>query len=120
MQFRFQPCAAARLPAAAARENPFVQEELDMVLVWNRATELTGKAQLASEGAVYCADFGARPILRARREVKLDILNLLDSDDRDITYFYESQLRGEPTGVEDLYFHPMEPRQVRISFRTRS
>lgn len=54
-----------------------------------------------------------------RSEIKLDILNLLDSDDRDITYFYESQLRGEPTGVEDIHFHPVEPRQVRISFRTR-
>ena len=54
-----------------------------------------------------------------RSEIKLDILNLLDSDDRDITYFYESQLRGEPTGVEDLHFHPIEPRQVRLSFRTR-
>ena len=52
-------------------------------------------------------------------EIKVDILNLLDSDDRDITYFYESQLRGEPTGVEDIHFHPVEPRQVRFSFRTR-
>ena len=54
-----------------------------------------------------------------RSEIKVDILNLLDSDDRDITYLYESQLRGEPTGVEDLHFHPVEPRQVRISLRTR-
>lgn len=54
-----------------------------------------------------------------RSEIRFDILNLLDSDDRDITYFYESQLRGEPTGAEDLHFHPVEPRQVRISFRTQ-
>lgn len=54
-----------------------------------------------------------------RSEIRFDILNLLDSDDRDIMYFYESQLGGEPTGVEDLHLHPVEPRQVRISFQTR-
>ncbi len=54
-----------------------------------------------------------------RNEIKIDILNLFESEDRDITYFYESQLRGEPAGVADLHFHPVEPRQIRVSFRTR-
>ena len=48
--------------------------------------------------------------------VGVDILNLLDSDDRDIDYFYASRLSGEPTaGVEDIHFHPVEPRTVRFS-----
>lgn len=46
-------------------------------------------------------------------EVALDILNLLDRDDNDIEYYYESRLPGEAGGVEDIHFHPVEPRQVR-------
>jgi hypothetical protein len=50
--------------------------------------------------------------------VTLDVLNLLDSKDHDITYFYASRLPGEPAdGVEDIHFHPMEPRQVRVSLK---
>ncbi|HYW11417.1 MAG TPA: TonB-dependent receptor, partial [Longimicrobium sp.] len=46
------------------------------------------------------------------------VLNLLDSDAADIQYFYASRLRGEPAdGVEDVHFHPVEPRQLRVSVR---
>lgn len=48
-------------------------------------------------------------------EVSLDILNILDRNDRDIEYFYESQLPGEAAPVEDIHFHPTEPRQVRAN-----
>lgn len=40
--------------------------------------------------------------------------NLLDSNDNDITYFYESQLAGETNPVEDIHFHPVEPRTYRL------
>jgi outer membrane receptor protein involved in Fe transport len=47
-----------------------------------------------------------------------DILNLLESKDNDITYFYTSRLPREPAeGVDDIHFHPVEPRQLRISLR---
>ncbi len=47
-------------------------------------------------------------------DFRLEALNLLDSSDDDITYFYESRLPGEPTGgVGDVHFHPMEPRAFR-------
>ncbi len=49
----------------------------------------------------------------------LDVLNLLDSKDDDITYFYESRLAGEPAGVEDIHFHPVEPRMLRGSIAWR-
>lgn len=50
----------------------------------------------------------------------LDVLNLLDSGDHDIDYFYASRLAGEPAGgVEDIHFHPFEPRSVRLSMRYR-
>lgn len=51
--------------------------------------------------------------------VSLELLNVLDSDDRDITYFYESQLAGEAAPVEDIHFHPVEPRSVRVSIQAR-
>ena len=47
----------------------------------------------------------------------LDILNLFDARDADITYYYESQLPGEPAPVADTHLHPVEPRQVRGSIR---
>ena len=44
----------------------------------------------------------------------LDVLNLFNSKDDDITYFYASRLPGEPAeGVEDIHFHPVEPRSLR-------
>lgn len=47
--------------------------------------------------------------------VGVDILNLLDSDDHDIDYFYASRLSGETTeGAEDIHFHPVEPRTLRM------
>src|SRR5690606_38347552 len=48
-------------------------------------------------------------------DLRLDVLNLFDSDDEDIAYFYASRLPGEPAqGVEDVHFHPIEPRTVRL------
>ena len=49
--------------------------------------------------------------------LKADILNLLDSDDHDIDYFYESRLASEPggAGTEDMHFHVLEPRTARVS-----
>lgn len=46
--------------------------------------------------------------------VKMDILNLFDSNDRDIEYFYESQLASEPAPVEGIHYHVFEPRTYRL------
>lgn len=47
-------------------------------------------------------------------DLRLELLNLFDSDDDDITYYYESRLRGEPAeGISDIHFHPIEPRTIR-------
>jgi outer membrane receptor protein involved in Fe transport len=51
--------------------------------------------------------------------LSVEVLNLLDSDDHDITYFYESQLPWEAAAVEDLHFHPAEPRSVRVTLQAR-
>jgi hypothetical protein len=57
---------------------------------------------------------------RDRLDVRLDLLNVFDSDDHDIAYFYGSRLPGEPDdGVEDLHFHPFEPRMLRAYLNWR-
>jgi len=52
-----------------------------------------------------------------RLRAALSVLNVLDSDGSDIQYLYGSRLAGEPPdGVEDVHFHPVEPRQLRLTF----
>jgi hypothetical protein len=47
--------------------------------------------------------------------LQAEVLNLLDSSDHDVDYFYASRLPGEPSeGVEDVHYHIFEPRQVRL------
>ena len=52
-------------------------------------------------------------------ELGIDMLNLLDRDDDDIAYFFESRLPGEVSGVEDIHFHPSNPRSIRALLRYR-
>jgi hypothetical protein len=44
------------------------------------------------------------------------LMNLTDDEGADIQYFYASRLPGGPDeGVEDVHFHPVEARQVRVT-----
>lgn len=53
---------------------------------------------------------------RGAARLGLTVLNVLDAEDSDIQYWYGSRLSGEPPGgVEDLHFHPAEPRQLRLT-----
>jgi len=47
-------------------------------------------------------------------EVALQCMNLLDRDDNDIEYYYTSQLSGEVSAVDDIHYHPAEPRMIRM------
>jgi outer membrane receptor protein involved in Fe transport len=47
--------------------------------------------------------------------VQLDVFNLLNRQASQIDYAYTSQLRGEAAPVNDIHFHPTEPRSFRIS-----
>jgi outer membrane receptor protein involved in Fe transport len=47
-------------------------------------------------------------------EVALQCLNLLDRNDNDIEYYYTSQLSGEASAVDDIHYHPAEPRMIRM------
>jgi outer membrane receptor protein involved in Fe transport len=51
--------------------------------------------------------------------VHLDFLNLFDSHDRDIAYFYESRLEEEDAAVEDIHFHSVEPFGIRVGIERR-
>lgn len=57
--------------------------------------------------------------LDANREFGLAVLNLLDSKDSDIEYYYGSQLPGESGPVDDVHFHPVEPFAIQLSFTAR-
>lgn len=51
------------------------------------------------------------------RDVRLtlQVFNLFNARTSDVDYFYASRLPGEPAaGVEDVHFHPSEPRAVRL------
>jgi outer membrane cobalamin receptor len=86
-------------------------------------------------GSLGVRHFGERPLrednslqsdpstlvnLRVGRElgdwsIKADLLNLLDSDDHDIDYYYTSQLAGEAVPVDDYHYHVLEPRTLRVA-----
>jgi outer membrane receptor protein involved in Fe transport len=51
--------------------------------------------------------------------VLLDVFNLFDREASDIEYFYESRLAGELAPVEDIHFHPVEPRSFRVTLTGR-
>ena len=53
-------------------------------------------------------------------DLTLDVLNLTDRHNNDISYFYTSRLAGEPaSGVADVHVHPAEPRTLRLTARLR-
>ncbi|MEA2988745.1 MAG: hypothetical protein QOG83_1456 [Alphaproteobacteria bacterium] len=48
--------------------------------------------------------------------VQVDALNLFNSKDHQIDYYYVSRLPGEaPEGVADRHFHPVEPLSLRLT-----
>jgi hypothetical protein len=54
-----------------------------------------------------------------RLRVTAALYNALDERANDITYYYESRLPGEPAPVEDMHFHPVEPRALRVTLEAR-
>ena len=68
----------------------------------------------ARESNLVNADAGFQ--FRSGTRLQMSILNLLDGRADDIQYSYASRLKGESSdGVEDVHFHPAEPRQVRLA-----
>ena len=64
------------------------------------------------------ADVGYR--FRSGTRIQVSMLNVLNGKADDIQYAYASRLKGETSdGVDDVHFHPAEPRQVRLSIDWR-
>jgi hypothetical protein len=51
----------------------------------------------------------------AKTRVNLDVFNLFNRKANDIEYYYASQLRNEGAPVNDIHFHPAEPRSFRLA-----
>ena len=99
-----------------------------MGIALNRGTGLFGGAQLRylgpapitqddtvrSHSSVLVsldAGYHLSPALTAT----LSLYNLFNRHDDDIAYYYASRLRSERAPVEDIHFHPAEPRTLRAS-----
>ena len=51
----------------------------------------------------------------ANTSVNFDVFNLFNRRSSEIAYYYPSQLRNETAPVNDIHFHPAEPRTVRLA-----
>ena len=68
----------------------------------------------ATATTLFNADAGWQ--LDSGLRIQVSLLNVFDARESDIQYYYTSRLRGEPAeGVDDVHFHPAEPRQLRVS-----
>jgi hypothetical protein len=55
-------------------------------------------------------------VRRSGTRIQVSLLNALNGKADDIQYAYASRLRGETSdGIDDVHFHPSEPRQIRVS-----
>ena len=101
-----------------------VSAELNNGLFANARLRYFGKRPLIEDNSVQ-SDSTTLVNLRVGYQfdditLKLDVLNALDSDDHDIDYYYASRLAGELAGdgVDDIHFHIIEPRTLRLSVST--
>ena len=79
-----------------------------------------GSAPLIEDGSVRSnpttlVNLEAGYRIAGRYKLSASVFNLFDAKDNDITYYYASQLQGEPEPVDDIHFHPVEPRTLRVS-----
>jgi outer membrane receptor protein involved in Fe transport len=80
-----------------------------------------GERPLIEDGSVTSDGSGTLSLRlgykRPKWRATFDVLNIANSNDHDIDYFYESRLPKELSGTatEDVHFHPIEPRAVRFS-----
>jgi outer membrane receptor protein involved in Fe transport len=92
---------------------------------WSGAFQLRyfGPRPLAEDNSIRSAAT-AIAYLRAgyrinrRWQVTADVYNVFDRKASDVDYYYTSRLAGEPAqGVDDIHYHPVEPRTVRLTLR---
>jgi hypothetical protein len=123
----------ARYKDFVVGEGNFIPGSIDKVASFGATLSNLGNWS----GGVELRHFGARPLtedntvrskpttlayarvayqLSNKIKIALDVFNLFDKSASDIDYYYLSRLRGEPAeGVNDIHFHPAEPRNFRLS-----
>jgi hypothetical protein len=84
-----------------------------------------GPRDLISTGAVqskttFMINLGANYEINKNCSLRAEVLNLLNSQDHDIDYYYESRITPTATPETEVHFHPVEPFQLRISFILKS
>ena len=122
-RFRNLPPGERRIPGAVGEVlGGGATMELGGGLAGTLRVRHFGEAPLIEDGSVRSeattlVNLGLYYNWKAGR-VAIDLFNLFDAKEADISYFYASRLPGEPAeGVDDIHFHPVEPRQVRASLR---
>jgi hypothetical protein len=53
--------------------------------------------------------------IAAKTRIEIEGFNLTNRAVSAIDYFYTSQLRGETAPVDDVHFHPIESRSIRVT-----
>jgi hydrogenase/urease accessory protein HupE len=56
-------------------------------------------------------------VFNSRWTVTADVFNILDRRDHDIDYAYESRVMPSAQALTQVHFHPVEPRQLRVSVK---
>ena len=124
----------ARYRAATANNEPYVEGALPRVASvgvsfhpherWSLSARLRhfGPRPLEASGALKSASSTTvnANVQYAWRDYLFvaELLNVFDSNDHDIDYYYSSRLTDEPAdGLADQHFHPLEPRALRLKFR---
>jgi outer membrane receptor protein involved in Fe transport len=95
---------------------------LDQLGRWSGTMQMRyfGPRPLIEDGSVYSRSTMLTNLrlgykLDKNLRMALDVFNLFDRQASDIDYYYASQLRGEAAPVNDLHFHPVEPRSLRVT-----
>ena len=68
--------------------------------------------------ATTLATLRAGVALAPRTRLTLDVFNLFDRRASDIDYYYASRLKTAAAGQDDIHFHPVEPRSLRLTLAT--
>jgi hypothetical protein len=76
---------------------------------------LTENGNVRSKASTTVNLLAGYEIVRGLR-AQVEIFNLFDAKTSDIDYYYASRFPGEPAGgVDDVHFHPAQPRSARMS-----
>ena len=108
----------------AAKVNASAAVTIDNLGPWQGALEYRyfGPRPLLEDGSVRSGPtvlFNAKIGYKITENItaQVDIFNLFDSHAHQIDYYYPSQLPGESAPVNDIHFHPVEPRSARFTVR---